>query len=647
MNKNDAIIRIKELVALCNRYSDAYYNGQELVSDIEYDNLYCELINLEQKTGFIMSNSPTQIVGHEVCGELPKIMHAQPMLSLDKITTIEEIEKLIGDKTAVISLKEDGLSIRVHYDKNGDFKMAATRGDGTVASDITSNIACFTNLPLHIETNGHETIIDGEAICTFTNFERLNSELDEPYKHPRAVASGSVLLQDHREAKKRQLSFIAWKFTQGTDEVSYGKRLDKLKVMGFDVVPWQYVDKKYIKEQISMLQDSAKILSHPYDGIVVAIDDTSIWDILGATSHHPNHSKAYKFAQDAEETVITHFEFNVGKTGQITPIACFQPIILDNTEVTKASCHNISYCKNLNIGVGAKVKVIKAMQIIPQIVECVEPGDTFKPILHCPICGTKTQIVKDNESEVLMCTNDNCRGRLLGKLTYAVSKKAIDIKHLSEATLEVLINKGWLNSLADIYRLAEHRIEWEEVNGFGKSSVKKIIDAIESSRNITLDKFICALSIPTIGVNASKIISTRFGGDYHEWFACCKHFNFEELDGFGKIMNDNIKEYLNKHIHEMRDLAAEMNFILPEEYSISENPFVGKTICVTGKLNHFTRDSINEKIISLGAKTAGSVSKKTDYLITNESSGSSKYKKAVELNIPIITEEKFLNMIGE
>lgn len=649
----NTVKKIKELTKLLNKYCDAYYNGQELVSDVEYDFLYNELVKLETEVGYKMSSSPTSRVGYGVSNELPKITHDFPMLSLDKITTTEEILNFVDGQKAVMSLKEDGLSVRIIYNKNGDIESLSTRGDGYVGTNITANMCAFTNIPLHISTNGKECIIDGEAICTFSNFERLNKKLEIPYKHPRAVASGTVSLLDPNEANKRGLDFIAWKFVQGSDKTSYGDRLDELTELGFDVVPWVYVNKTHITECINILKDSAKTLSHPYDGICVALDDTSIWDSLGATSKFPHHSKAYKFEQEAEETTIQSFEFSLGKSGQLTPVARFDTVVLDNTDVSKASCHNISYCKNLKLGIGAKVMVIKSMQIIPQIIECVEEGSVFEWPSTCPVCGGKTAIKKDNESEVLICTNQECAGKKLARFTHFVSRKCANIDGLSEATLEKFISLGYINDFKSIYKLSDHYDKLIEVDGYGPKSIQKLLLSIEKSRDIKLENFITALGIPNIGISAAKTIAKYFNNDFEAFMnteigrAYGKPFDWTNLDDFGEVMANSISQYIHENYSDMMALAVEMRFIIPEKSAIKENPFNGKSICVTGKLNSFTRDSINEKIVSLGAKAVGSVSKKCDYLITNEASGSSKYKKAVELNVPIITEDEFIKMIGE
>lgn len=639
---------IKNLTQKLNQYCDAYYNGQELISDTEYDLLYQELLRLEDETGFFLSSSPTRNVGYKVHDELPKFKHDIPMLSLDKITTTKEIIDFIDSRDAIMSVKEDGLSIRAIYGVNGKLKTLATRGTGEEGSNITENLCAFTNIPVHIETNGKEFIIDGEAICTFENLERLNKNLENPYKHPRALASGSVSLLDQNEAKNRQLQFIAWKFVQGSSSNSYGERLEELDKLGFDVVPWCRSDIKYIDNCLNMLKSSAQKLSHPYDGIVISLDDIAYGESLGSTSKFPHHSKAYKFEQDAEETTIRRFEFSLGKTGQLTPVACFDVCLLDGTDVSRASCHNISYCKNLKLGAGAKVKVIKSMQIIPQIIECVEEGSPFVWPNSCPVCGGLTEIQKDNDSEVLICTNPDCSGKLLGKLKHFVSKKAANVMGLSEATLELFLEQELINSFVDIYRLKNHKDKLLTLPGFGAKSVEKLLQSIEKSREIKLESFITALGINGIGLSASKTIAQHFNGNiYAVLDAYDQGFDWTQLNDFGAVMAESINTFLKDNVANVYTLAAEMKFIVPEKKQAIDNPFTGKTLVVTGKLNHFTRDSINEKIASLGAKTAGSVSKKTDYLITNEASGSSKYKKAVDLGVPVITEDEFLRMINE
>lgn len=646
MNK---LYRIKELTALCNKYCDAYYNGQELVSDTEYDSLYQELCDLEQETGFSLVSSPTRNVGYRVHDELPKFKHDIPMLSLDKITTIDEILNFIGSNKAIMSVKEDGLSIRLIYNKNGDLVVAATRGTGIEGSNITENLCAFTNIPTHIETGGKEFIIDGEAICTFENLERLNQNLETPYKHPRAVSSGTVSLLDANEARKRRLNFIAWKFVQGSDSNSYGERLRELSELGFDVVPWCYANNNYIDNCLQMLQDSAHKLSHPYDGVVIALDDVAYGESLGETSKFPKHSKAYKFAQDSEETVINSFEFSLGKSGQLTPVACFDSVVLDGTDVSRCNCHNVSYCKNLRLGIGARVKVIKSMQIIPQIIECVEEGESFTWPSECPVCGGATAIKQDNESEVLICTNLECDGKKLAQFTHFVSRKCMNIDGLSEKTLELLISHGFLHNYKDIYHLKDHRDKLILIDGLGEKSVDKLLDSIEKSRAVTLDRFITALGIPNIGSSAAKAISLQFNGDHYDFVqALTNGYDFSKINDFGEITNKSIHDWWNSKDPMVELLPVEMNFVVENDIS-SSSSLNGKSFCITGSLTHYAnRDALVKAIEDNGGKYVSGVSKKTDYLINNDTtSASGKNKKAVALNIPIINEEDFLKMLSK
>lgn len=645
--------RIKELTHLLNKYCDAYYNGEGIISDAEYDSLYQELYNLEQETEFRLTSSPTTNIGYKVHDELPKFKHNIPMLSLEKITTTQEIYEFVKWNGAIMSLKEDGLSIRLIYDAiSGNLKVAATRGTGDEGSNLTENLCAFTNIPMHINTNGKEFIIDGEAICTFENLERLNKSLEIPYRHPRAVASGSISLLDQNEAKNRKLNFIAWKFTKGSASNSYGERLNELSKLGFDVVPWCKVNKEHIDESIKVLQETAKKLSHPYDGIVISLDDIAYGESLGATSKFPYHSKAYKFAQDAEETIIRKFEFGMGKTGQLTPIACFDSIILDGTEVSRASCHNISYCKNLKLGLGAKVKVIKSMQIIPQIIECVEEGENFKWPDKCPICGSPTAIQKDNDSEILICTNPKCSGQLLGKLTHFVSKKAMNINGLSENTLKLLVDAEFIGntqSFCDIYHLKNQKSKLILLNGMGQKSVENLLQSIEQSRTVKLENFLVALCIPNIGTSAAKTISKACNGDLNKLIMMwANNFDFTTLDDFGEVTAKSFTDYFDEYINEIEALACEMKFVAPEVKTENNVDLCGKSFCVTGSLNVYkNRDELVKDIESHNGKVVGSVSKKTDYLLTNDAdSGSTKARKAAELNIPIINEVEFRHMIS-
>ena len=651
MNKID---RIKELVKQLNYHRNLYYNeSRPEISDFEYDKLFDELVKLEEETGLVLATSPTQTVGYEVRSSLNKVVHNHPMLSLDKTKSVDDVIKFLNGKDGHIMAKMDGLTCSVRY-LNGRLVSAETRGNGEIGEDILHCAKTIKNLPIEINCLD-EVIIDGEVIISYDDFEKINATLpeDEKYKHPRNLASGSIRQLDSSIAAKRNMKFIAWKLIKGIDNNSFFDRWVFMDYLGFDVVtmrliPHQLITKDFIEDSIISIKEDAKKEGFPIDGCVFCYDDVAYGDSLGATEHHLRSQIAYKFYDELYETKLIDIEWTQGKTGTFTPTAVFETVQIDGADISKASLHNISIIKKLGLTNHCTCFVYKANAIIPQIDSGLKDGDSeIVPPKFCPICNGKTAIIKENESEVLVCTNPSCSGKLLGRLKFFVSKPACNIDGLSEQTLSFLIDKGWIHSFKDIHHLSDHKEEWQRCDGFGNKSVENILDAIEKSRNITLDRFICALSIDGVGKSASKTISDAFNGNFNEFInAFDNGFDWMALTDVGDITAQNINEYLTKNEVEIKELAKEFNFILPAKVEIKENPFSGKTLCVTGKLEHFSRDSINAKIVELGAKSAGSVSKNTDYLITNEASGSSKYKKAIELNIPIISESEFLSMIN-
>ena len=639
MNK---INRIKELVEQLNHHRNLYYNeSRPEVSDFEYDKLFDELTSLEEETGFILATSPTQTVGYEVKSELTKVKHNHPMLSLDKTKDWNEFVLYFGSKDVTGMLKMDGLTCSLRY-IDGKLVSAETRGNGEIGEDVLHNIKTVKSIPKNIQYKD-ELIIDGEIICTYNDFKPFSTE----YKNPRNFASGSIRLLDSSECAKRPLTFVVWNIVKGfEDENSFLNKLLSIEKQGFLVVPWVSSFDWDAKE---FLINQAKEYEYPIDGLVGRFDNIKYGESLGLTSHHSNAAYAFKFYDEVYETKLLDIDWTMGKTGVLTPTAIFEPVEIDGTTVERASLHNISIIKNFGLTDGCTVKVYKANAIIPQIDSCDQDGNGGIEIPSiCPVCGGATAIQKDNESEVLICTNDNCSGKLLGKFTHFVSRKAMNIDGLSEKTLETLIAHNFIHNYMDIYHLSKHKNELVSLEGFGEKSILNMLKSIEDSRSVKLENFLCALSIPNIGLTASKTISAHFDDNiYAVLDAYDQGFDWTQLNDFGAIMSDSLNNFFAENITNVYSLANEMNFIILEKRAVANNPFTNKTIVVTGKLNHFTRDSINEKIASLGAKTAGSVSKKTDYLLTNESSSSSKYKKAMELNIPVISEEEFLQMIGE
>ena len=663
MNKID---RIKELVERLNYHRDLYYNqSRPEISDLSYDKLFDELAQLEIETGFVLATSPTQTVGYEVKSSLNKVTHNHPMLSLDKTKSVDDVIKFLDGREGVVMAKMDGLTCSLRY-LNGDLVSAETRGNGEVGEDILHCAKTIKNLPLKINCMD-EVIVDGEVIITYDDFEKINAALpeDERYKHPRNLASGSIRQLDSGVAAERNMKFIAWKLVKGTDSNSFWDRLIIMKNLGFCTVAvglipsvQSFINKhgyadnynNMIDGMIDNIKEIAKNAGCPIDGCVFGYNDVAYGESLGATGHHLRSQLAFKFYDELYETKLLNIDWTMGKTGVLTPTAVFEPVEIDGTTVERASLHNISIIKNLGLTNCCTVKVYKANMIVPQIDSCEQDGNGEIEIpVVCPICGGNTSIQKDNESEILVCTNPDCSGKLLGKLNHFVSKKAMDIDGLSESTLELLISNNYVSNFKDIYHLSPNYIELVCLPGMGKKSVNKLLDSIEKSREVKLENFICALGIPNIGTSASKTISKACDGDLGKLIMMwANDYDFTQLEDFGNVMTKSFTDYFDEYINEIEELAGEMRFVSSQKVSdIGDNPFVGKTLVVTGKLDHFTRDSINEKIASLGAKTAGSVSKKTDYLITNEASGSSKYKKAVELGVPVITEDEFLKMIGE
>ena len=651
----DKINRLKELTEQLNHYRDSYYNNSEsLISDKQYDDLFDELQLLEQETGIIMSNSPTKTVGYEVKSKLEKVKHSHPMLSLDKTKSTDDLIKFSDGRDCIISLKLDGLTVLNTYD-NGVLRQSETRGNGEEGEIITHNAKVFDNLPLNIPFD-RKFEIEGEAIITQYDFEKINTNGE--YKNCRNLASGSVRQLDNNITKNRHVRFIAWKIPFGV--TTYSKGFEIAAQYGFEVVPYVKYNSKYddIEKAIEVLKSIAKEKSFPIDGLVITYNNVEYGKSLGMTGHHPKHSLAYKFYDDIYPTKLLDVEFTMGKTGVLTPTAVFMPVEIDGTVVERASLHNISIMKELGIThKGQIVNVFKANQVIPQI-DSVEPIDSDDELdvieipTKCPICGSVTEIVKDNESEVLICTNPDCRGKLLGQLSHFVSKNAINIDGLSVQTLQKLIDLGWVKSFPDIYHLFDHKEEMYKLDGFGKKSVDKLLDNIQKSRNTELSRFIYALSIPLIGRTASKEIAKACYDDITIFIGMIKSNQLyklvNDIDGFGDTMLKSLCDYVKLHMSGIEALSEEFIFA-KRECNSSKSDLSGKTFVITGSLNHYkNRDELVGVIESLGGKISGSVSSKTSFLINNDTeSNSSKNRKAKELGIPIISESNFLNMISE
>ena len=657
MDKFDITARVREL----NRASKAYYNtGQPIMSDYEFDQKLEELRQWEEETGIVLSNSPTHNVGYLVADELKEVKHNHLMLSLDKTKSVDELIEFLGDKNGFLSVKCDGLTTSLHY-INGELIGAETRGDGVAGTECLQNVLTMKNVPKEIPYKD-ELIIDGETIIGWDTFREINDKLpeDKKYKHPRNLVSGSLQLLDSKEAASRNMRFVAWRVIKGFEHKSVFFDLKRAESNGFEIVPmWSYSNNSSDKEKLSkMLEDlryEADFHNIPYDGAVMAVDDYKIAESMGRTDKYFRHSKAYKYEDELFETVLTDIEWNTSKTGLVNPVAIFEPVDLNGAITTRATLHNITYIKDMMLGIGDRIRVYRSNMVIPKVHDSIDKSGNFNIPSKCPICGQPTRIIKENDSEVLICENPDCKGKLLGRLVHAASRNALDIENLSESTIEKFINLGWLNSIKDIYHLSNHENDMKTIDGFGKKSVEKLLNSIEKSRKTTLDRFLYSLSIPLLGKSASQDIAenctienTSSIGNFMQIMITDGAEHFRSISGIGDSLINSLNSYFNIHCSEIFELTKEFKFDKPN-IVLDETPktLQGKTFVVTGSVNHYkNRDELKADIVVHGGTVVGSVSSKTSYLINNDiNSTSSKNQKAKSLNIPIISEEDFLKMI--
>lgn len=655
----EKVKRIKDLVKQLNEYRDSYYNeARPVVSDAAYDKLFDELSELEKETGVVYANSPTQTVGYVVKSELEKVKHSHPMLSLDKTKSVDDLVKFAREKDCILSLKMDGLTCLLTYE-NGELVQAETRGDGEVGELITHNAKVFDNIPLTIDYKGHFEI-EGEAIITYDDFNKINEFLsdDKKYKNPRNLASGSVRQLDSKTAAKRHIKFIAWKVPtevpEGICSNSFLHRLMCARDFGFEIISflaYSSSDKEHLPEMIESLKTKAHNYGYPIDGLVMTYNDIQYGESLGMTGHHPKHSIAFKFYDEEVETVLKNIEWSMGKIGSLTPVAIFDPVEIDGTMVERASLHNVSILTKLDLQIGDTIIVYKANQIIPQVKENLSAKDRESAYIRipsqCPVCESSTQIVKENDSEVLMCTNPHCKGKLLGRVSHFVSKKGMDISGLSEETIKKFIELGWITEITDVYNLEQHYDRLSTMSGFGKKSVDKLRKSIENSKTVRLDKFITSLSIPGIGTSQSKELAAAFSTWNEFRDASVGFYNFTQLDGFGDVLNNNIHSWFT----DMCDIADKLASFMTFETGVNQNTddsLNSKSFVVTGKVFRFkNRDEVKAEIEKRGGKVTGSVTKSTYALINNDiESNSSKNKKAKELGVKIITEDQLIEMLN-
>ena len=644
------INQIKELVDELNYHTKLYDEGNPILTDEQWDELYFELVGLENLTGIYLGNSPTQKIVYNVVNDLKKVKHDHPMLSLQKTQSIDEINNFIGNKPYIIMLKIDGLTCSLGYE-NGRLVSAETRGDGEIGEDVLHNANIVKNIPKKIPYKGKLTV-DGEIICKTHIFKKYYAN---EYKNPRNFASGSIRLLDSRECDERCLSFIAWDAVNFyTEEIfTLSDRLGFLQELGFEVTDFTILG-NFNEHNIEFFKDSANRQGIPIDGLVIKYNDCRYYDSLGKTDHHFRGGIAFKFYDETYETKLIGIEWTMGRTGVLTPVAVFEPIEIDGCEVSRASMHNVSILNEI-LGtpyIGQKIDVYKAHQIIPQIKSAVKSDILggkylFAPKI-CPVCGGKTEIHKSISGTIeLLCMNPQCEGKLINRLDHFCGKKGLDIKGLSKATLEKLIEWNWVKSYEDIFNLHIYRADWINKPGFGEKSVDNILNAINESKNCDLDKFIAALGIPLIGSRASKDLMTHFLAWPNFIKAIETKFNFYELPNFGAEMHNSL---VNFDYEEAINLAD--NYLTIRALEIGETETASKlkdkTVVITGKLNHYkNRDELKSIIESLGGKVSGSISSKTHYLINNDvNSTSSKNAAAKKLNIPVISEEDFCKMFG-
>ena len=639
----DKIKRIKELTEQLQKASYAYY-GQDhsIMSDKKYDILYDELSALEIETECILAGSPTQKVQGYVLEGFNKIKHSKPMLSANKTKNIKEINKFINNEDFYCSYKLDGLTLVVKY-LDGKFVQGITRGNGLVGEDVTEQCKFIKNIPMQI-SNKNPIELRGECVISWEEFRRINEKLDVPYSHPRNLAAGTLRNLDLNTVKERNLSFIVFEMVSP----SFIHKLDGLKVL--EGLGFECVERSTGSVESCINKMHPEFYKYPTDGLVFEINSSEISKRLGSTAHHECCRMALKWEDELYETKLKDIEWSTSKTGLINPIAVFEPVDLDGAITSRATLHNISYIEDLQLGIGDTIQVYRANMVIPKVHNNLTMSNTWELPNKCSCCGGKVKICNNNGSKTLHCINNNCKAKLLGKLVHFVSKNAINIEGLSEQTLQKFIDLGWINNFIDIYNLNKHVPEMSQLEGFGKRSASKLISAIENSRKTTLSRFIYALSIPLIGKSASKTISKYFKDSYEEFikaWSCGFGFFWTQLNDFGKSMHTSMANYYLDNYDMIKELRKEFYFE-SNDNSKSNIDLSGKTFVVTGALSYYkNRDELINSIEQLNGKVSGSVSKKTSYLINNDTqSKSGKNKKAIDLGISIISEKDFVNMIS-
>ena len=645
--------RMKELVSLLNKASRAYYQeAQEIMSNYEYDRLYDELKELEDELGITLSNSPTVNVGYEVVSELPKERHESPMLSLDKTKEVEELKNFVGDQKVLMSWKMDGLTVVLTY-RDGKLYKAVTRGNGEVGEVITNNAKVFKNVPVQIAYQG-ELILRGEAVIGYKDFEKINQEIedvDARYKNPRNLCSGSVRQLNNQITAKRNVMFYAFTLVQadGVDfQNSRACQMEWLNSQGFTTVEYYMVTRDTVEDEVAKFSSKISENDFPSDGLVLTYDDIAYGRSLGRTAKFPRDSFAFKWQDEIRETVLREIEWSPSRTGLINPVAIFDPVELEGTTVSRASVHNISIMEELELGIGDRIEVYKANMIIPQIAENLTRSGVKDIPCKCPVCQGETKIRQVGNAKALYCMNPECQAKHVKSFALFVSRDALNIEGLSEATLEKFISRGYIHTFADIFHLDQYKEEIQKMEGFGEKSYKKLTESIEKARTTTLPRVIYSLGIAGIGLANAKVICRELKYDVESLLKVSEE-ELNEIQGVGEVLAKAFVGYFAdaKHVENFRRLLNELT--IPEETVTKQQIFEGVNFVITGSVKHFAnRGEVKELIESLGGKVTGSVTSKTNYLINNDvTSTSSKNKKANELGIPIISEETFLELVNQ
>lgn len=648
----DKIKRMKELIEILNRASKSYYQkSNSIMTDYEYDHLYDELVALERETNMILSNSPTINVEPEISSSLQHVEHPSPMLSLAKTKQVSELENFLGDKEGLLSWKLDGLTIVLTYE-SGKLKSGVTRGNGTIGEVVTENVKQFKNIPLTIPYEGR-LVVRGEAVIKYSDFKRMNDEIGDgstQYKNPRNLCSGSVRQLDSRITATRNVNCVIFALIESTDKISNLKSecFDWLKSLGFEIVEQVKVTKGTLSEKVLEFKEKVKKYDIPSDGLVLTYDNIEYGNSLGTTAKYPKHSLAFKWKDETVSTILRQVDWMVSRTGLINPVAVFDPVELEGTIVSRASLHNISILKGLELGIGDTINVYKANMIIPQVASNDTKSSSLIIPNKCPVCGEDAEIIENNDVKYLYCTNEFCTAKLIKRLSLFVSRNALNIDGISDSILSRLIDENLVSCYADLFHLNEHKDKILAFDGFGKKSFNKMVSSIEKSRNVKLANFIYSLGIPDIGFSRAKLICNHFNNDFDKVCNLSEE-ELSKIDGVGDIIaKEWIDEFSNpKFINELEKLKLEV--IIPKANSIKNNTLNNMSFVITGSLNNFeNRDSMIEYIEENGGKVVKAISNKVNYLINNNiNSTSTKNTKAKELGIQIISEEDLLEMVNK